>query len=218
MIKYNACPQWATVSGRKVLESPGERRLCTVRVWCTQVRGKTWETPNALDSKEIKQSILKEINLEYSLEGLMPKCQYFGHLMQRANSLEKTLMLEKLEVRRRRGWHRMRCMASLTQWPWVWANSGRWGWRGMLACCSPWGRKELHRLNNNKSDTGIHPFVSCCTTHTLPSWLQWGPCSGHKSISTCSQEANQQFRFCYYNLPWPGAHSFTFSSLNFLIC
>ena len=105
MIKYNACPQWATVSGRKVLESPGERRLCTVRVWCTQVRGKTWETPNALDSKEIKQSILKEINLEYSLEGLMPKCQYFGHLMQRANSLEKTLMLEKLEVRRRRGRH-----------------------------------------------------------------------------------------------------------------
>ena len=48
-------------------------------------------------------SILKEINLEYSLEGLMPKCQYFGHLMQRANSLEKTLMLEKSENKRRRG-------------------------------------------------------------------------------------------------------------------
>ena len=48
-------------------------------------------------------SILKEINPEYSLEGLMLKLQYFGHLMQRANSLEKTLMLEKIEGRRRRG-------------------------------------------------------------------------------------------------------------------
>ena len=62
---------------------------------------------NSLDSKEIKplQSILKEINPEYSLEGLMLKLklQYFGHLMQRADSLEKTLMLGKIEGRRRRG-------------------------------------------------------------------------------------------------------------------
>ena len=56
------------------------------------------------------QSILKEINPEYSLEGLMLKLklQYFGHLMQRANSLEKTLMLGKIEGRRRRGRQRMR--------------------------------------------------------------------------------------------------------------
>ena len=56
-----------------------------------------------LDTKESKQSILKEINLEYSLEGLMLKIQYFGHLMQRAYSLEKPLMLGKIEGRRRRG-------------------------------------------------------------------------------------------------------------------
>ena len=49
------------------------------------------------------QSILKEINAEYSLEGLMLKLQYFGHLMQRIDSVEKTLMLEKIEGRRRRG-------------------------------------------------------------------------------------------------------------------
>ena len=49
------------------------------------------------------QSILKEINPEYSSEGLMLKCQYFGHLMQRVNSLGKTLMLGKIEGRRRRG-------------------------------------------------------------------------------------------------------------------
>ena len=54
------------------------------------------------------QSILKEISPEYSLEGLMPELQYFGHLMQRANSLEKTLMLRKTEGRRRRGQQRMR--------------------------------------------------------------------------------------------------------------
>jgi len=64
------------------------------------------------------QSILKEINPEYSLEGLMLKLQYFGHVMRRADSsLEKTLMLEKIEGRRRRGLQRMRCwMASPTQW------------------------------------------------------------------------------------------------------
>ena len=56
------------------------------------------------------QSILKEINPEYSLEGLMLKLklQYFGHLMQRADSLEKTLMLGMIEGKRRRGWQRMR--------------------------------------------------------------------------------------------------------------
>ena len=64
---------------------------------------KALESP--LDSKEIKQSILKEINPEYSLEELMLKLklQYFGYLMRRASVLEKTLMLGKIEGRRRRG-------------------------------------------------------------------------------------------------------------------
>ena len=81
-------------------------------------------------AKRSNQSILKEINPEYSLEGLMlkPKLQYFGHLMPKADSLEKPLMLGKIEDRRRgsRGWD---CwIALLTQWTWVWANSGReWG-------------------------------------------------------------------------------------------
>ena len=61
-------------------------------------------------ARRSNQSILKEINLEYSLEGLMLKlkCQYFCHLIWRSNSLEKTLMLGKIEGRRRRGWQRMR--------------------------------------------------------------------------------------------------------------
>ena len=69
---------------------------------------KTVESP--LDCKEIQQSILKEFNLGCSLEGLMLKLkfQYFGHLMRRVDSLEKTLMLGKIEGRRRRGRQRMR--------------------------------------------------------------------------------------------------------------
>ena len=67
-----------------------------------------------MDSKEINQSTLKEINLEYSLEELMPKLQYLGHLKQRADSLEKTLRLGKIKGKRRRGQQRMRCLNGIT--------------------------------------------------------------------------------------------------------
>ena len=69
-----------------------------------------------LDYKEIKPIILKEINPEYSLEGLLLKLklQYFGHLMPRANALEKTLMLEKIEGRKRREQQRMRWLDGIT--------------------------------------------------------------------------------------------------------
>ena len=73
---------------------------------------KTLESP--LDSKEIKPAYLKEINPEYSLEGLMLKLQYFGPLIRRADSLEKTLMLGKIEGRRRRGRQRMRWLDGIT--------------------------------------------------------------------------------------------------------
>ena len=65
-------------------------------------------------ARRSNQSILKEINPEYSLEGLMLKLQYFDHLMQRANSLEKTLTLGKIEGRRRRGQQRMRWLDGIT--------------------------------------------------------------------------------------------------------
>ena len=65
-------------------------------------------------ARRSNQSILKEINPEYSLEGLMLKLQYFGHLMRRANSLEKTLMLGKIEGKKRRGQQRMRWLDSIT--------------------------------------------------------------------------------------------------------
>ena len=75
------------------------RRTDAFELWCWR----RLESP--LDCKKSNQSILKEISPEYSLEGLMLKLklQYFGHLMQRADSLEKTLMLGKIEGRKRRG-------------------------------------------------------------------------------------------------------------------
>ena len=81
----------------------------------TVVLEKTLTSP--LDCKEIKPVILKEISAEYSLEGLMQKLklQYFDHLMWRIDSgLEKTLMLEKIEGRRRRGWQKMRWLEGMT--------------------------------------------------------------------------------------------------------
>ena len=84
--------------------------------WCfwTVVLEKTLECP--LDCKEMKQSILKEISPEYSLEGLMLKLklQYFGHLMQRTDSLEKTLMLGGIGGRRRRLQQRLRWLDVIT--------------------------------------------------------------------------------------------------------
>ena len=92
----------------------------------------SWESPGLpwiFTGRRSNQSILKEINPEYSLERLILKLklQYFGHLMGKANLLEKTLMLGKIEGRRKRGGGRRwdNWMASPTQWPWIWADSGR---------------------------------------------------------------------------------------------
>ena len=79
------------------------------------------------------QSILKAISPECLLEGLMLKLklQYFGQLMWKTDSFEKTLMLRKIEGGRRSEWQRRSgWIASLTQWTWVWVNSGSWWWTG----------------------------------------------------------------------------------------
>ena len=82
-------------------------------------------------ARRSNQSILKEISPEYSLEGLMLKLklQYYGHLMWRADSFEKTLMLGKVEGGRRRWRQRMRLLDG-TQWTCVWVNSRSWWWTG----------------------------------------------------------------------------------------
>ena len=104
------------------------RRIDAFELWC-------WRRPLRVPwtARRSNQPILKEISPGCSLEGLMLKLklQYFGHLIRRTDSLEKTLMLGKIEGRRRRGRQRMRWwMTSLTQWTWVWVDSESWWWTG----------------------------------------------------------------------------------------
>ena len=98
-------------------------------------------------AKRSNQSILKEISPEYSLERLMLKLklQYFGQLMQRTDSLEKSLMLGKIEGRRRRGWQRMRWLGDITDSMNMFEQAlGVGVGQGSLVCCSPWGLRVGH--------------------------------------------------------------------------
>ena len=126
------CENWT-------IKKAEHQRIDAFELWCwRRLLRVPWTT------RRSNQSILEEISPEYSLEGLMLKLklQYFGHLMRRTDSLEKTMMLGKIEGRRRddRGWDGW--MASLTQWTWIWTSSRFDDGQGGLVCCSPWGRKE----------------------------------------------------------------------------
>ena len=103
MVMYG-CERWT-------IKKSEYQRIDAFELWCLR---RLFRVP--WTARRSNQSILKEINSEYSLEGLMLKLklQYFGHLMQRANSLEKTLVLGKTEGRRRRGKQRMRWLDGIT--------------------------------------------------------------------------------------------------------
>jgi len=98
------CESWTIKKAERL-------RIDAFELWCWRRLLRVLWT-----ARRSNQSILKETNPEYSLEGLMLKLklQYFGHLMRRANSLEKTLMLVKIEGRRRRGRQRMRWLDDIT--------------------------------------------------------------------------------------------------------
>ena len=95
-------------------------------------------------ARRSNQSILKEISPEYSLEGLMLKLQYFGHLMRRTDSLERPWCWERLKARGKGDDTASdSLLASSTQWTWVWASCGSWWWTGRPGMLHPWGCKEL---------------------------------------------------------------------------
>ena len=110
-------------------------RTYAFKLWCSK---RLLRVPWTARSN---QSVPKEVNPDYSLEGLMLKLklQYSGHLMQKAESLEKNLMLGKTEDKRRRGWQRMRCVDSITDSMDMNLN----GEQRNLACCDPQSCKEL---------------------------------------------------------------------------
>ena len=115
------CESW-------IIKKTEHWRIHVFEVWCwRRLLRVPWT------ARRSNQSIPKEISPGCSLEGRMLKLkfQYFGHLMWRTDSLEKTLILGKIEGRRRRGWLRKR-----------WLTSGVSNGQGSLACCSPWGCKE----------------------------------------------------------------------------
>ena len=129
-------------ANRKVLykHNGASSLLIKISLICTQLSGELWGWRRLLRvpwaARRSNYSILKEISPQYSLEELMLKLQYFGHLMQRVSSLEKTWCGERLKAgseRDNRTWDGR--MVSLTQWAWVWASSRRWqrtGKPGML--------------------------------------------------------------------------------------
>ena len=133
LVKARAFPVVMCGCASWTIKKAEHQRIDAFELWC-------WRRPLRVPwtARRSNQSILKEISPGCSMEGLMLKLklQYFGHLMRRADSFEKTLMLGGIGGRRKRddrGWDGW--MASLTQWTWVWVNSGSWWWTvrpGML--------------------------------------------------------------------------------------
>ena len=120
-------------------------RIDALKLWCWR---RLFRVP--WTARRSNQSILKEINPKYSLEGLMLKLKllYFGHLMKRASSLEKTLLLGKTEGKRRRRWQRTRRLddsCQLTQWTWVWARSRRLWRTGKPGVLQSMGSQRVRR-------------------------------------------------------------------------
>ena len=165
-------------------------RIDAFELWCWR---RLLRVPWTVRSSN--QLILKEINSESSLEGLILKLklQSFGHLMRRANSLEKTLMLGKIEGRRRRGRQRMSgWMASQTWWTWVWVKSRR-QWRtekpGVLLSTG----SQRGRLNNNSVARESNINLFCFWRPEMGGVKVWARCFS-SGAGVCSPASGNFWR------------------------
>ena len=146
------------------------QRIDAFELWCKR---RLLRVP--WTARRSNQSILKEISPECSLEGLMQKLklQYFGHLMRRADSFEKTLMLKKIEGRRRRRQQRIRWLDGITNsMDMSLSKLGVGDGQGGLACCGPWGQQpnadtteqlSWTELGTEAGNRQYDPRVSCST-------------------------------------------------------
>ena len=127
LFKAMAFPVVMYESESWTIKKAERRRIDAFELWCgIRLLRVLWT------ARRSNQTILKEVSPEYSLEWLMLKLklQYFGHLMRRMDSLEKTLMLGKIEGRRRRWRQRMIWLNGITYSMAIWVNSGSWWWTG----------------------------------------------------------------------------------------
>jgi len=173
LVVMYGCESWT-------IKKAEHQRIDAFELWCwRRLLRVPWT------ARRSNQSIIKEISPEYSLEEQMLKLklQSFGHLMWRTYLFEKTLMLEKIEGERRRGWQRIRWLDGITYLMDMSMSKRRsWWWTGKLGVLSPWGRKESDTTEQlNWTDWTF--MLILCVVHSMGFDKCMMSCVSHDSIT-----------------------------------